>query len=1312
MADVIRKFMLEFEMQKKSPLWPWYNNSKYCNNKKGVKLYNELMNKFNFAYEFDGLLTMYRKEQKGLQQIKVTQELIDEENKQETDKSNASHAPKPTDQCIRHKRKFAAIQLLKHHTHRNLHYLRHYLTKARDRWKEMEKQQKEIERKKREMEEKRDENETAITEMDNLIRRNAEKLNQNEIAFWKQFIKDDDVHASAHVPYLNEDLDTFSFFKKFMMQCFVKRDYQIYERNKKMHEYTAATDFYRIFIDSWRKVPSSFWQYKHDILLMELVVNNGIKSNAIVEYIGKKGKELTERYEFKDPDKVDTTTHPLYAFQSWCREEINVLHRVQHVLKTIMFTLHDSNASNTKYAIFPSYQKKWHLEFIGRKDLILKKETKDDDQHAPIEEEKDAVAGAGEDQTQVVQPKEPKQGDVLAMNEIFEQHHKEEDREAFKIDIDRYITRDFETELFDSLQAFDLKEYGPIITRFIIRKLKREPEKSHCIVLGRLFYSLPDPIALEILWKSQYTLQRVQPETLKELCKHIEWGSLFKPSTCLSIAQFFDELKETDLVQRGTWEKYEFEFEQRAFEDVAKIENNHMIYMLLNAPLANHEGRCLIQLAQEQSRVSFLNTERISDVIHHMYRRGHLKIDETLKPKPKEFEGLRITLARYPFRFYLSPQGYHWVGGVLYVEYLLLLFAYAYYWPLRSDAMSLFVLEIVFWFSNLGYILYEFHEFSEKGLRQYFNLAMMGDANVMDAMIGITWVVLFATRVTLGNHQDFHSKLGDSADVDTNHHDNMDILEIAYSFVFGIAILLVTARSVKILGNSQYFGALILIIKTMFKEMLRFVLLYILMMVAVLFALRCMGDKAYNRDGDPTAWDELLYIFQLFISFKNIDDFDADFDPELDGYDPTDPLDDWIKIYLVIATLFGTLLLFNVLIALMVSKYELAKKQADRDVMLNRTEISFDLLRRSRHMPPPLNIVMYAFTFVVWCLNCIISLWSYANIDFVTKIYKKRCIKSGKLCNCCRCCKPLWIYICLVLAIAWMLIFLVVILVFNHVISTAFFWILSTIVIFVSLCIIGICPDVRVNMFEHIHYGLFDKMRRLNIWKCSSVYVGIGAIIALALFAVGETFAKPPQLGRIRIASVIVFGVSILTAMYFKWGYSDDPYDYVSKYERDRGSQSNTQTQAEEEQTDDTKEKDNTPNNDKLNELEFFKSAGGTALFRWYWIEVSNALYVIFDIVLLMVNVFGFLDILVSLTAAIGGTSPNNDWYTKPDVGLRMLHKGCYGRIKRFSEDHTLSPMDGLSMSTYFEKYRNINKHSLPRRDKVELNKLTAQTLF
>eukprot|EP01083_Nonionella_stella_P029054 80066_1 len=128
MADVIRKYMLEFDRSVR--LWPWYTNSKYCNNPKGKELYNKLMGKFNLVYAFDDVLTRYRKDQAA----RLEQSKEDERDKQEVDEKD-----KPS-QSIRHKRKFAAIQLLRTNSERNLNYLRPYLNALKLEKKEEEEQ--------------------------------------------------------------------------------------------------------------------------------------------------------------------------------------------------------------------------------------------------------------------------------------------------------------------------------------------------------------------------------------------------------------------------------------------------------------------------------------------------------------------------------------------------------------------------------------------------------------------------------------------------------------------------------------------------------------------------------------------------------------------------------------------------------------------------------------------------------------------------------------------------------------------------------------------------------------------------------------------------------------------------------------------------------------------------------------------------------------------------------------------------------------------------------------------------------------------
>ena len=64
-----------------------------------------------------------------------------------------------------------------------------------------------------------------------------------------------------------------------------------------------------------------------------------------------------------------------------------------------------------------------------------------------------------------------------------------------------------------------------------------------------------------------------------------------------------------------------------------------------------------------------------------------------------------------------------------------------------------------------------------------------------------------------------------------------------------------------------------------------------------------------------------------------------------------------------IATMFGTLILTNLLIALMTTEYENVSERAAAEVMCNQAELAYDLTTQtSRMMPPPFNIVVRSFS--------------------------------------------------------------------------------------------------------------------------------------------------------------------------------------------------------------------------------------------------------------------------------------------------------------------------------------------------------------
>eukprot|EP01084_Bolivina_argentea_P174522 302309_1 len=57
----------------------------------------------------------------------------------------------------------------------------------------------------------------------------------------------------------------------------------------------------------------------------------------------------------------------------------------------------------------------------------------------------------------------------------------------------------------------------------------------------------------------------------------------------------------------------------------------------------------------------------------------------------------------------------------------------------------------------------------------------------------------------------------------------------------------------------------------------------------------------------------------------------------------------------------------------MTTEYENVREQAQQEVVFNQTELTFDLSNRSRLMPPPLTIIVYIMSSVVWICNLILS---------------------------------------------------------------------------------------------------------------------------------------------------------------------------------------------------------------------------------------------------------------------------------------------------------------------------------------------------
>lgn len=89
---------------------------------------------------------------------------------------------------------------------------------------------------------------------------------------------------------------------------------------------------------------------------------------------------------------------------------------------------------------------------------------------------------------------------------------------------------------------------------------------------------------------------------------------------------------------------------------------------------------------------------------------------------------------------------------------------------------------------------------------------------------------------------------------------------------------------------------------------------------------------------------------------------------------------------MVIATLFGTLILTNLLIALMTTEYENVQEKAKDEVIYNKAELTSDLSKRSRLMPPPFNILALVVTLIIDIINFFTALISPSYYNIYTYI--------------------------------------------------------------------------------------------------------------------------------------------------------------------------------------------------------------------------------------------------------------------------------------------------------------------------------------
>ena len=287
----------------------------------------------------------------------------------------------------------------------------------------------------------------------------------------------------------------------------------------------------------------------------------------------------------------------------------------------------------------------------------------------------------------------------------------------------------------------------------------------------------------------------------------------------------------------------------------------------------------------------------------------------------------------------------------------------------RQDYLftSLDPLELLMWLANGGYALFEIMEMTFRGI-EYFS----DSTNYFDMGIMLNWTILFFTRlyVTTSDLED---------DLTAREARNTE-WTVFYMTIFAIQIIILYCRIATIFTRSKTLGPFIRMIGGMMDDIINFGFITMIFFLGFTFALRyILATDIVPEDIDENCGSEAdlsnyyqvtLYVFITLMGQQ-----------EWSAFDETDCFSaerEAVATCLLIAfCVLGTVLLFNLLIAMMATTYEDKLDAKSKEVNFSRTEDIYSLGHRPAIIPPPLNILVfglaviwYFFELIVFALSC------------------------------------------------------------------------------------------------------------------------------------------------------------------------------------------------------------------------------------------------------------------------------------------------------------------------------------------------------
>ena len=580
-------------------------------------------------------------------------------------------------------------------------------------------------------------------------------------------------------------------------------------------------------------------------------------------------------------------------------------------------------------------------------------------------------------QEQLRQQKQQKEQRKFKENESEKKETDNNEKEGEKNEIQSTVFKHRnsmldELKLPKILEAMDIVVYGDAIWDFILHQMSIKYRVPLWNILKYIASEMSPKKCIKKLNQRRYRniLVKLDVEDFDQLCLIIVKNSRYPVATSLYFAAYIKQYFDSDDKEDDIYNKYI----DIAIEWLSTIESDHLLALILEIP-SDIDYKSIWDIAIEYKLFEFMQFERLQPILHQLWIEFEfLNPEKSFALSSNKVNNARNDIALWRSyqqlfedskSFYYSPMGLEYISFIFYCVYLtwVSLYAYLHIYPFtEEDAVD--PVKYVFWGFNFGYIIAECAEVMFEKLAYFRSIS-----NYWDIVISAIWIIMFIIRyviwdiVNAGIDERYRQGEVDEVDMRNNW------LCQLYMALFSCQMILLWTRLSVFWERHKYIGPLLEIVIQMVNDVLVFSVLVAIFLLGCVFAFDyTVGDDIDTLRGFPNCF---LYAFLLLVGQN---DWDA-----LSALDTPDELDRTrlLQTYGVIFCVFGTVLLLNLLIALMASTYDTLRETTKLQIKFNIMQKSWELVVRPALMPPPFNILVVLFgllitgvTLVLQCLTC------------------------------------------------------------------------------------------------------------------------------------------------------------------------------------------------------------------------------------------------------------------------------------------------------------------------------------------------------